>query len=60
MSPGVHPARRGNGQTCPDVVGKKGTSEFEEGGAMRDAETIAAADAAGMAMVFTGMRHFRH
>src|SRR5579863_3718371 len=42
MSPGVHPARRGNGQTCPDVVGKKGTSEFEEGGAMRDAVIVAA------------------
>ena len=29
-------------------------------GAMRDADVIAAADAAGIAMVFTGMRHFRH
>jgi phosphoribosylaminoimidazolecarboxamide formyltransferase/IMP cyclohydrolase len=27
---------------------------------MRDEEVIAAANAAGMAMVFTGMRHFRH
>jgi len=27
---------------------------------MRDAEVIAAADEAGVAMVFTGMRHFRH
>jgi phosphoribosylaminoimidazolecarboxamide formyltransferase/IMP cyclohydrolase len=27
---------------------------------MRDDEVIAAADAAGLAMVFTGMRHFRH
>ncbi len=27
---------------------------------MRDAEVIAAADEHGMAMVFTGMRHFRH
>jgi AICAR transformylase/IMP cyclohydrolase PurH len=27
---------------------------------MRDEEVIAAADEAGMAMVFTGMRHFRH
>jgi AICAR transformylase/IMP cyclohydrolase PurH len=27
---------------------------------MRDAEVIAAADDAGLAMVFTGMRHFRH
>ena len=30
------------------------------GGSMRDAESIAAADAAGMAMVMTGVRHFRH
>jgi phosphoribosylaminoimidazolecarboxamide formyltransferase/IMP cyclohydrolase len=27
---------------------------------MRDAEVIAAADEAGIAMVFTSMRHFRH
>jgi len=27
---------------------------------MRDQEVIDAADAAGLAMVFTGMRHFRH
>jgi phosphoribosylaminoimidazolecarboxamide formyltransferase/IMP cyclohydrolase len=30
------------------------------GGSMRDAEVIAAADEHGMAMVLTGMRHFRH
>ena len=33
---------------------------IQPGGSMRDAEVIAAADKAGMAMVFTGMRHFRH
>ena len=33
---------------------------IQPGGAMRDADVIAAADAAGLAMVFTGMRHFRH
>ena len=33
---------------------------IQPGGSMRDAEVIAAADAAGVAMVFTGMRHFRH
>jgi phosphoribosylaminoimidazolecarboxamide formyltransferase / IMP cyclohydrolase len=33
---------------------------IQPGGAMRDDEVIAAADAAGIAMVFTGMRHFRH
>ncbi len=33
---------------------------IQPGGSMRDAETIAAADEHGIAMVFTGMRHFRH
>ncbi|HEU0224194.1 MAG TPA: bifunctional phosphoribosylaminoimidazolecarboxamide formyltransferase/IMP cyclohydrolase [Steroidobacteraceae bacterium] len=33
---------------------------IQPGGSMRDAEVIAAADERGMAMVFTGMRHFRH
>jgi len=33
---------------------------IQPGGSQRDAEVIAAADAAGLAMVFTGMRHFRH
>ena len=33
---------------------------IQPGGSMRDEEVIAAADAAGLAMVFTGMRHFRH
>jgi len=33
---------------------------IQPGGSMRDEEVIAAADKAGMAMVFTGMRHFRH
>ncbi len=33
---------------------------IQPGGSIRDNETIAAADEAGMAMVFTGMRHFRH
>ncbi|WP_313085677.1 bifunctional phosphoribosylaminoimidazolecarboxamide formyltransferase/IMP cyclohydrolase [Pseudomonas sp.] len=36
------------------------TAVIQPGGSMRDAEVIAAADEAGMAMVFTGMRHFRH
>jgi phosphoribosylaminoimidazolecarboxamide formyltransferase/IMP cyclohydrolase len=36
------------------------TAVIQPGGAMRDPEVIAAADAAGLAMVFTGMRHFRH
>ena len=33
---------------------------IQPGGSMRDAEGIAAADEHGIAMVFTGMRHFRH
>jgi phosphoribosylaminoimidazolecarboxamide formyltransferase/IMP cyclohydrolase len=36
------------------------TAVIQPGGSMRDEEVIAAADAAGLAMVFTGMRHFRH
>jgi phosphoribosylaminoimidazolecarboxamide formyltransferase/IMP cyclohydrolase len=36
------------------------TAVIQPGGSMRDAEVIAAADAAGIAMVLTGMRHFRH
>ncbi|MFT4926750.1 MAG: phosphoribosylaminoimidazolecarboxamide formyltransferase/IMP cyclohydrolase [Phenylobacterium sp.] len=36
------------------------TAIIQPGGSMRDNETIAAADEHGMAMVFTGMRHFRH
>ena len=36
------------------------TALIQPGGSMRDAEVIAAADELGLAMVFTGMRHFRH
>ncbi|NJS39890.1 MAG: LysR family transcriptional regulator [Rhodobacteraceae bacterium] len=36
------------------------TAIIQPGGSMRDDEVIAAADAAGLAMVFTDMRHFRH
>jgi phosphoribosylaminoimidazolecarboxamide formyltransferase/IMP cyclohydrolase len=36
------------------------TAVIQPGGAMRDAEVIARADEAGIAMVFTDMRHFRH
>ena len=35
-------------------------SVIQPGGSVRDAEIIAASDEHGMAMVFTGMRHFRH
>ena len=36
------------------------TAAIQPGGSVRDEEVIAAADERGMAMVFTGMRHFRH
>jgi len=36
------------------------TAIAQPGGSVRDAEVIAAADRAGIAMVFTGIRHFRH
>ena len=44
-----------------DVVATAGArSVIQPGGSVRDAEVIAAADEHGIAMVFTGMRHFRH
>ncbi len=42
------------------AVAAGATAVIQPGGSMRDAEVIAAADAAGIAMVATGMRHFRH
>ena len=36
------------------------TAVIQPGGSMRDDAVIEAADEAGLAMVFTGMRHFRH
>jgi len=43
-----------------EAVAAGATAVIQPGGSIRDAEVIAAADAAGIAMVFTGMRHFRH
>ena len=44
-----------------DNAAKAGIScVIQPGGSMRDEEVIAAANESGMAMVFTGMRHFRH
>ncbi|MGQ3058533.1 MAG: bifunctional phosphoribosylaminoimidazolecarboxamide formyltransferase/IMP cyclohydrolase [Nevskia sp.] len=44
-----------------DAAAKAGiVAVIQPGGSMRDNEVIAAADEAGMAMVFTGVRHFRH
>jgi phosphoribosylaminoimidazolecarboxamide formyltransferase/IMP cyclohydrolase len=42
------------------AVAAGATAVIQPGGSMRDAEVIAAADKAGVAMVLTGMRHFRH
>jgi phosphoribosylaminoimidazolecarboxamide formyltransferase/IMP cyclohydrolase len=44
-----------------DAVAKAGaTAIVQPGGSVRDSEVIAAADEHGIAMVFTGRRHFRH
>jgi phosphoribosylaminoimidazolecarboxamide formyltransferase/IMP cyclohydrolase len=44
-----------------DVVAKAGaTAVIQPGGSVRDEDVIAAADEHGMAMLFTGLRHFRH
>ncbi|NUZ05715.1 bifunctional phosphoribosylaminoimidazolecarboxamide formyltransferase/IMP cyclohydrolase [Piscinibacter koreensis] len=42
------------------VVDAGATAVIQPGGSVRDAEVIAAADERGIAMVFTGVRHFRH
>lgn len=42
------------------VVAAGAVAVIQPGGSIRDQEVIDAADAAGIAMVFTGMRHFRH
>jgi len=43
-----------------EIIKAGGTAIIQPGGSVRDAEVIEAADAAGIAMVATGMRHFRH
>ena len=44
-----------------DVLARAGiTAVVQPGGSKRDDEIIAAADEHGMAMLFTGVRHFRH
>jgi phosphoribosylaminoimidazolecarboxamide formyltransferase/IMP cyclohydrolase len=44
-----------------EVIAEAGArAVIQPGGSLRDDEVIAAADAAGLAMVFTGIRHFRH
>ena len=46
--------------TAHDVEAFKKGLSIQPGGSVRDAEVIAAADEKGLAMVFTGLRHFRH
>ena len=50
-----------SGRKISDVAAELGIAAvIQPGGSLRDAEVIGAADEHGMAMVFTGMRHFRH
>ena len=42
------------------AIGSGATAVIQPGGSKRDGEVVAAADRAGVAMVVTGMRHFRH
>ena len=45
----------------PDILARAGvTALIQPGGSKRDADTIAACDERGLAMVFTGTRHFKH
>jgi phosphoribosylaminoimidazolecarboxamide formyltransferase/IMP cyclohydrolase len=44
-----------------DLAAKQGISAIiQPGGSLRDAEVIKACDEHGLAMLFTGVRHFRH
>ena len=46
---------------CVDIAAKAGVKEIiQPGGSVRDEESIAACDEHGVAMVFTGKRHFKH
>ena len=46
---------------CVETAAKYGIKTIiQPGGSIRDEESIAAADKAGIAMVFTGRRHFKH
>ncbi len=46
---------------CVDVAAQEGiTAIIQPGGSLKDQDSISAANAAGIAMVFTGIRHFRH
>ena len=55
------PTRSSRSATASTRVAEAGaTAVVQPGGSVRDAEVIAAADERGLAMVFTGRRHFRH
>jgi phosphoribosylaminoimidazolecarboxamide formyltransferase/IMP cyclohydrolase len=43
-----------------EAIGAGVTAAIQPGGSMKDADVVAAADAAGIAMVVTGRRHFKH
>jgi phosphoribosylaminoimidazolecarboxamide formyltransferase/IMP cyclohydrolase len=43
-----------------EVARHGATAVIQPGGSVRDSDVIAAADRLGLAMVFTGVRHFRH
>ena len=43
-----------------EIARARSTAIIQPGGSVRDADVIAAADRLGLAMVFTGVRHFRH
>jgi phosphoribosylaminoimidazolecarboxamide formyltransferase/IMP cyclohydrolase len=46
---------------CVDLMARHGVAAIiQPGGSIRDNESIAACDEHGIAMVFTGKRHFRH
>jgi phosphoribosylaminoimidazolecarboxamide formyltransferase/IMP cyclohydrolase len=61
-APAARNARRGHGRvTLQDVAQAAGvTAIVQPGGSKGDDAVIATADRLGLAMVFTGVRHFRH
>jgi phosphoribosylaminoimidazolecarboxamide formyltransferase/IMP cyclohydrolase len=48
------------GDTVSELAAAGVTAIFQPGGSVRDEESISAANTYGIAMVFTGSRHFRH
>jgi phosphoribosylaminoimidazolecarboxamide formyltransferase/IMP cyclohydrolase len=48
------------GDTVSELAAAGVTAIFQPGGSVRDEESISAANTHGIAMVFTGSRHFRH